>query len=230
MATRSPSSKSPSTAVTPTISRLTAWPPLSFSAARAFTVTVPLAKLVLWAIHFFIAPAGCGLGRNSVCGVPCVLSLRSMRIFCLLPLAMTTLMPSSATRRAMLHLLVMPPLPIELFSALMYSSRLLPGATVLITSVSGSLGLPLYMPSTLLRIISSPASIIEAISPESSSLSVNISSVTLTVSFSLTTGITPFSIITSMHALWLRYSRRVAKLSFMVSTCPIRMPCSLKRS
>jgi len=63
-------------------------------------------------------------------------------------------------------------------------------------------------------------SIIDAMSPDSSSLSVNISSVTLTVSFSFTMGMTPFSSITVMHERWLRYSPRVAKLSFMVNTCP----------
>ena len=48
------------------------------------------------------------------------------------------------------------------------------------------------------------ASIMEAISPESSSLSVNISSLTEMVSFSLTMGITPFSSITVMQFFWLR--------------------------
>ena len=74
------------------------------------------------------------------------------------------------------------------------------------------------------------ASIMVAMSPDSSSLSVNISSVTLTVSFSLTMGITPLSSITPMQARWLRYSARVEKLSFMVSTCPTWTPCSRKRS
>ena len=63
-------------------------------------------------------------------------------------------------------------------------------------------------------------SIMAEMSPDSSSLSVNISSVTLTVSFSLTMGMTPFSIITRMHERWLRYARREEKFSFMVSTCP----------
>ena len=67
-------------------------------------------------------------------------------------------------------------------------------------------------------------------SPDSSSLSVNISSVTLTVSFSFTIGMTPLSSITLMHERWLRYSRREAKFSFIVSTCPTCMPYSRKRS
>ena len=74
------------------------------------------------------------------------------------------------------------------------------------------------MPSTLDRIIRVSASIIEATRPESSSLSVNISSVTLTVSFSLMIGTTSWASITSMQARWFRYSRRVEKLSFIVST------------
>lgn len=53
---------------------------------------------------------------------------------------------------------------------------------------------------------------------------------TLVVSFSLTIGTTPFSSITFMQALWLRYSPRVEKLSFIVSTCPMWMPYSRKRS
>ena len=72
--------------------------------------------------------------------------------------------------------------------------------------------------------MSASASIIAAMRPDSSSLSVNMSSVTLTVSFSLTIGTTPFSSITAMQARWLRYSRRVAKLSFIVSTWPTGMP------
>ena len=47
-------------------------------------------------------------------------------------------------------------------------------------------------------------SIIVAIKPDSSSLSVNISSVTLTVSFSFTIGITPFSNITIIQFRWFR--------------------------
>ena len=77
------------------------------------------------------------------------------------------------------------------------------------------------MPSTLERIIRVSASIMEATRPDSSSLSVNISSVTLTVSFSLMMGTTSWASITSMQARWFRYSRRVEKLSFIVSTCPI---------
>jgi len=105
-----------------------------------------------------------------------------------------------------------------------------PGVTSLITSAPSVPGSPVYMPSTLLSMISMSAFIIDATSPDSSSLSVNISSVTLTVSFSLTMGITPFSIITRMHERWLRYARREEKFSFMVSTCPTCMPYSRKRS
>ncbi len=53
-----------------------------------------------------------------------------------------------------------------------------------------------------------------ATSPESSSLSVNISSVTEMVSFSLTIGSTPLASIVSMQLRWLRYCRRVERLSF----------------
>ena len=56
----------------------------------------------------------------------------------------------------------------------------------------------------LLRIISASTSIIAAIRPDSSSLSVNISSVSEIVSFSLTIGITPFSSITDMQCCWFR--------------------------
>ena len=70
------------------------------------------------------------------------------------------------------------------------------------------------------------ASIIDATRPESSSLSVNISSVTLTVSFSLMIGTTSWASITSMQARWFRYSRRVEKLSFIVSTWPMVVPQS----
>ena len=69
-----------------------------------------------------------------------------------------------------------------------------------------------------------------ATSPESSSLSVNISSVTEMVSFSLTIGITPLASMISMQLRWLRYCRRVERLSLVVSTCPQTMPYSLKRS
>ena len=86
------------------------------------------------------------------------------------------------------------------------------------------------MPSMLLRIISASACIMAATSPESSSLSVNISSVTEMVSFSLTIGITPLASMTSMQLRWLRYCRRVERLSLVVSTCPQAMPYSLKRS
>ena len=62
------------------------------------------------------------------------------------------------------------------------------------------------------------ASIIWAIRPLSSSLSVNISSVTLTVSFSLTMGSTSFSNITFMQARWFSYCSPGWKFSFIVST------------
>ena len=82
----------------------------------------------------------------------------------------------------------------------------------------------------LLRIMSASAFIMAATSPESSSLSVNISSVTEMVSFSLTIGSTPLASIVSMQLRWLRYWRRVERLSLVVSTCPQTMPYSLKRS
>ena len=52
--------------------------------------------------------------------------------------------------------------------------------------------------------ISACVSIIEAMRPDSSSLSVNISSVTEMVSFSFTIGITPFSSMTVMQFFWFR--------------------------
>ena len=82
----------------------------------------------------------------------------------------------------------------------------------------------------LLRMMSASAFIMAATSPESSSLSVNINSVTATVSFSLTIGTTPAASIASMQLRWLRYCRRVERLSLVVSTCPQAMPYSLKRS
>ena len=69
---------------------------------------------------------------------------------------------------------------------------------------SGSDGSPSYTPSIFERIISTSISIIVAINPDSSSLSVNISSVTDTVSFSLTIGMTPASSITRMQLRWFR--------------------------
>ena len=86
------------------------------------------------------------------------------------------------------------------------------------------------MPSILLKMMSASAPIIAATRPESSSLSVNISSVTEIVSFSLTIGTTPAESIASMQLRWLRYCRRVERLSLVVSTCPQAMPYSLKRS
>ena len=147
-----------------------------------------------------------------------------------LPLAITTSMPSSATLRAMPHLVVIPPRPNPLFSFFLSSLRSHPGDTSAISLDCGSAGLPVKMPSMLLSMIRRSTPIIVAISPESSSLSVNISSVTLTVSFSLTMGTTPLSSMTLIHARWLRYSRREAKFSFMVRTCPIRTPYSRNRS
>ena len=73
-----------------------------------------------------------------------------------------------------------------------------------ITCVPGLEGEPLYMPSILLSMINACISIMEAIIPESSSLSVNISSVTEMVSFSFTIGMTPFSSITIMQLRWFR--------------------------
>ena len=58
--------------------------------------------------------------------------------------------------------------------------------------------------STFLNMIKACTSIIVAIKPDSSSLSVNISSVTLTVSFSFTIGMTPFSNITIIQFRWFR--------------------------
>ncbi|OPZ98010.1 MAG: hypothetical protein BWY72_01003 [Bacteroidetes bacterium ADurb.Bin416] len=56
----------------------------------------------------------------------------------------------------------------------------------------------------LLRMIKASVSIMVAMRPESSSLSVNINSVTDMVSFSLTTGMTPFSNMTVMQFFWFR--------------------------
>ena len=98
---------------------------------------------------------------------------------------------------AMLHLVSMPPRPNDDLLVCTYSDRssLLPSISR-ITVEDGSDGLPLYIPSILLRIIKASIPIMVAISPESSSLSVNISSLTEIVSFSLTMGMTPFSSIT----------------------------------
>ena len=81
------------------------------------------------------------------------------------------------------------------------------------------------------RRISESAFIIWAMRPESSSLSVNISSVTDTVSFSLTIGNTSFSSITVIQACWLRYCSPGRKFSFIVSTTRmISMSCILSQA
>lgn len=53
MFTISPSSNSPSTAVTPTMSRLAAASPVRASRALSLMCMTPFAKLSLWASHFF---------------------------------------------------------------------------------------------------------------------------------------------------------------------------------
>ena len=122
----------------------------------------------------------------------------------LLPLAMMTGMPLLATRRAMWHLVSIPPRPSDDFDVCMYCSMSLLSATCMwrITWLSGDEGLPLYMPSMLLRMMSVSTRIISAMRPESSSLSVNMSSVMERVSFSLTIGMTPSLSITSMQFFW----------------------------
>ena len=61
-------------------------------------------------------------------------------------------------------------------------------------------------------------SIIVAMSPESSSLSVNISSVSDVVSFSFTIGMTPCCNMADMQFFWLRYCCLFLKFSFIVKT------------
>ena len=142
MVTMSPSSNSPSMAVTPTSSRLTARSPRSTLAALSLICTRPLAKLALWASHFFMFDAGSALGVNSVCRVPSGCDSRSVSMLSRLPLAMITLMPSSATFLAMWHLVSIPPRPKPLFSCRMYVLRSLPGSTRLITRAPGAPGSP----------------------------------------------------------------------------------------
>ena len=143
---------------------------------------------------------------------------------------MMTRMPAWETLLAVVYLECMPPRPKALFSGWMYSERSRPGATSRISSAAGSSGWVVKMPSIFESRMSVSACIICAIRPESSSLSVNISSVTETVSFSLTMGRTLFSSITVIHACWLRYCSPGSKFSFMVSTCPTWIPNSRNRS
>ena len=61
-------SNSPTTRVTPTGSRLAARDEVRASYAPWLTYISPLAKLLLWAIHFFMLDIGRGDGENSVNG------------------------------------------------------------------------------------------------------------------------------------------------------------------
>ena len=191
--------------VTPTSRILVAFGPNSASSAPRLMCISPLAKPSEWAIHFFTLLTGLFDGMKRVQTVRLSLASRSTRMLSFLPLAMITVMPSSATFCAMLHLVSMPPRPNDDLLVCTYSDRssLLPSISR-ITVEDGSDGLPLYMPSILLRIIKASIPIMVAISPESSSLSVNINSVTDIVSFSFTMGITLFSSITSIQCFWLR--------------------------
>ena len=78
---------------------------------------------------------------NSVCGVVPGRSIRSMRMFSRLPLAMMTRMPACCTFDAVAYFDCMPPRPAELFSVCIYSERSVPGFTSLMSCDCGSAGL-----------------------------------------------------------------------------------------
>src|SRR5574344_1663648 len=102
-------------------------------------------------------------------------------------------MPEAAVFWAMRHFVNISPRPKLDLVVWTYSDISEPGWIRGITLVPSSEGLPLYIPSTLLRMNNFWLSIIDDIKPDNSSLSVNIKAVTETESFSLITGNTLLS-------------------------------------
>ena len=200
----SSASKSPSTRSTPTGSTL-APPRIRASAAPAFTYKEPLANESLWAIHFLRPDGAASEATNTVQGTDGLPTAARAGIMpSRLPLPNTTSMPSAATRRAMRHFDPIPPRPRLDFAELIKHVGSSAASSRSISCEAGSEGLPVNRPSILLSIISLSAFIIAAISPDSSSLSVNISSVIDTVSFSFTIGTTPWRSMASIQFFWLR--------------------------
>ena len=135
-------SNSPSTAVTPTASTLAALLRLTASAAPASRRSAPLAKPSLLAIHFLTPEAAFGAASKRVQTTSRSVSTRSVRISSRRPLAITTSIPSPATRLEIRLLEVMPPRPRDERVVSMYCERSRPGATRRITCEAGSAGDP----------------------------------------------------------------------------------------
>lgn len=97
MRTISSFSNSPLTSVIPTGRILTALSVTIISVARGLMCSSPLANPSLCAIHFLMLETGCGAGTKRVQSVSSGFSIKSVNILSRLPLAMMTVIPSSAT-------------------------------------------------------------------------------------------------------------------------------------
>ena len=117
MRTMSSFSNPPRTSVMPMGRMLTALSEANILVAHSLMCSSPLAKPSLWAIHFLTLDTGSGEGMKRVYFYSSFFILNSsflrmsVSILSRLPLAMMTVMPSSATLRAMLVLVSMPPRP-----------------------------------------------------------------------------------------------------------------------
>ena len=120
MRTMSSFSKSPSIRVTPTGNILTACCECIAFTAPTLICNSPLANPSEWAIQRLMLDMGLAEGMNRVQIAELFSRKRSGKIFSFLPLAMMTSIPSSATLRAMLHLVSIPPRPKEDFPDCMY--------------------------------------------------------------------------------------------------------------
>ena len=97
-------------------STLTARSPFNTSTALAFRWSSPFAKPPLWAIHFFTLDTSPCEGTKRVHTVVSGCCSNSSKTLSFFPLAMTTSIPSSATLRAMVVLVNIPPRPKPDFS------------------------------------------------------------------------------------------------------------------
>ena len=104
-------SNSPSMRVMPTGRMLTAFSEFSTFVAQSLIWISPFANPSLCAIHFLTLDTGSPEGTKRVQSVSSGCWSRSTRILSRFPLAMITVIPSSATYRAMFVLVSMPPLP-----------------------------------------------------------------------------------------------------------------------
>ena len=93
---------------------------VSFDTAPTLICNSPLANPSEWAIQRLMLDMGLAEGMNRVQIAELFSRKRSGKIFSFLPLAMMTSIPSSATLRAMLHLVSIPPRPKEDFPDCMY--------------------------------------------------------------------------------------------------------------